>query len=130
MERVSIGPLLGMLRISLGGIKHFSGKKGHRYIVILKVPYTFTKTNNPEVKTIGPLLDMLCISLPGDKTFSRKKKHNKLDRFLKSNIPFLTKNSINRKSLNWTPTGYATHLPSGDKYHTFHSNVAPNDILQ
>ena len=34
---------------------------------------------------------------------------------LKSNIPFLTKNSINGKSLNWTPTGYATHLPSGDK---------------
>ena len=34
---------------------------------------------------------------------------------LKSNIPLLTRNSINGKSLNWTPTGYATHLPSGDK---------------
>ena len=42
-------------------------------------------------------------------------KVDKTYRFLKSNIPFLTQNSINGKSLNWTPTGYATHLPSGDK---------------
>ena len=35
--------------------------------------------------------------------------------FLKSNIPFLTQKYINGKSLNWTPTGYPTHLPSVDK---------------
>ena len=29
--------------------------------------------------------------------------------------PGIGLNSINGKSLNWTPTGYATHLPSGDK---------------
>ena len=40
-------------------------------------------------------------------------------RFLKSNIPFLTQNTIYGKSLNWTPTGYATHLPSGEKIMKF-----------
>ena len=52
---------------------------------------------------------------PGDKTFSRKKKREKPYAFLKSNIPFLTQNSIKGKSLNWNPTGYATHLTLGGK---------------
>ena len=35
--------------------------------------------------------------------------------FFKSNIPFLSQTSINGKSLNWTPNGYATHLLSQDE---------------
>ena len=38
------------------------------------------------------------------------KKSRQPYRFLKSNIPFLTQNSINGKSLNWTPTGYALRI--------------------
>ena len=34
-------------------------------------------------------------------------------RFLKCSKDLLT--TINVKSINWTPTGYAMHLPSGDK---------------
>ena len=59
----TIGPPLGMLRISLRGTKHFDGKKGYRTRVILKVSHTFPNQNNVQVKTIGPLLDMLRISL-------------------------------------------------------------------
>ena len=40
--------------------------------------------------------------------------------FLKSNIRFLTQNSINESDLNWTPTGYTTHLPPGDKTYSIH----------
>ena len=65
--------------------------------------------------SIGPLLDMLRISLRGIKYFEAKKV-DKPYWFLKSNIPILTQNSINGKSLTWTPTGYATHLPSGETF--------------
>ena len=44
------------------------------------------------------------------------KKVDKSYGFLKPNIPLLTQNSINGKSLNWTPTGYASHLPLGEKH--------------
>ena len=52
---------------------------------------------------------------PVKSNISKQKKVDKPYWFLKPNIPLLTQNSINGKSLNWTPTGYATHLPSGDK---------------
>ena len=43
----------------------FKEKKGHRSILILKVPYTFTNTNNVNVKKIGTLLDKLYASAFG-----------------------------------------------------------------
>ena len=49
---------------------------------------------------------------PGDKTFSRFQKGGLPMVFLKPQYSF-TK-TINGKSINWTPTGYATPLPSGD----------------
>ena len=49
----------------------------------------------------------------GDKTFSRFKNLKKPDGFLKVQYTF-TKTTINGKSINWTPTGYTTYLPSGD----------------
>ena len=53
-----------------------------------------------------------------NKTFSRFQKGLSSRHVLKVQYTF-TK-TINGKSINWTPTGYATHLPSGDK--TFSSS--------
>ena len=39
--------------------------------------------------------------------------------------------TINGKSINWTPTGYATHLPSGDKtFSKFQKPEKPYRILK
>ena len=48
-------PIRVLLRIVSSGIKHFRHfKKGRFQTRILKVPYTFLKPNNVQVKTIGP----------------------------------------------------------------------------
>ena len=49
---------------------------------------------------------------PSNKTFSRKKMIN-LTFFW--NPIFVHYDKYNTSKNNWTPTGYATHLPSGDK---------------
>ena len=71
--------------------------------------FYFKMFYHPEV---GPIKDRPIRPILSNKTFSPKKQE-KHYWFLKSNISFLTQNSINGNSLNWTPTGYATHLPSG-----------------
>ena len=71
---------------------------------------------------------MLRISLRGIKHFEAKKVDRPYQ-FIKSNIPFLTQNSINGKSLNWTPTGYAIHLPSGDKNNVQFTHLKKRNLL-
>ena len=95
-------------------IKHFQRKKGQRNIVILKESHTFPTPNKVKVKTIGPQLDMPCISLRGVKYFHRFKKVAPRYMFRKCHIRFLD-NNRNISKNNRTPTGYALHLPSGDK---------------
>ena len=68
-----------------------------------KIKGHFWPPSNPSTRPIRQI-----------KHFEAKKGLSKMH-VLKSNIPLLTQNSINGKSLYWTPTGYATHLPSGDK---------------
>ena len=64
-----------------------------------------------------------------NKTFSRFQKGLSSRHVLKVQYTF-TK-TINGKSINWTPTGYATHLPSGDKtFSSFQKGLSSRHVLK
>ena len=49
-------------------------------------------------------------------------------RFMK--ISYAVSKTINRKIINWTHTGYATHLPSGDKTFSRFQKASPRCMLK
>ena len=95
----------------------------------LKPPELLPKGIKHKLKTIEPRRSLLSTLPRGDKAFSRFQKGLSPTVFLRVQYSF-TK-TINRKSIYWTLTGYATPFPWGNKaFSRFQKGLSPLVFLK